>query len=228
MSPMKVLGATWGAQVFFPLYSSSVNLKAGPASIFDDDSKGLGDIIFSPCLLAWHLSPNLHMGAAVDIWAPTGNYDKEKLSSQILSKNAWTFEPVYGVSYWMPGGLDVSAKFMYDFNTTNNDYLPPGAPSAVDMKAGQEFHIDYAVSYALGKEDFRAGLSGFYFQQMTDDTLDGTKVEDNRSRLSSLGPTFKWWPGMGKFSLTAKYMKEFGGKNIPQGQSAWINTVYVF
>jgi len=228
MSPIKIMGATWGGQIFFPLYKADVELKVGGATAFDEDSKGLGDIIFSPLVLAWHLSPNLHMGAAVDIWAPTGNYDRKNPASQILSKNSSTIEPVWAVSYWIPGGLDVSAKFMYDFNTTNDDYAHPGTGATVDMKAGQEFHVDYAVSYALGKEDFRAGVSGYYFQQMTDDNLDGDDVDDSKSKVASIGPTFKWWPGMGKFNVTAKYLKEFGGENIAQGQSVWINSVYVF
>lgn len=228
MSPIKILGATWGGQIFFPLYKADAKLKGGAATIYDDDSAGLGDIIFSPLVLAWHLSPNLHMGAAVDIWAPTGNYDNKKLSGQILSKNSWTFEPVFAVSYWMPGGIDLSAKFMYDFNTTNDDYIPPGAPGAMDMKAGQEFHVDYAVSYALGKEDFRLGLSGYYFQQITEDQLDGKDQADTKSRVASIGPTFKWWPNMGKLSVTGKYLKEFGGRNVPQGQSLWINSTFAF
>lgn len=229
MTGHKIFGATWGVQVFFPLYKADAKLSvAGPGTIFDDDSAGLGDIIFSPCVLAWHLSPNLHMGAALDIWAPTGNYDKDNPASQILSKNSWTFEPVFAVSYWMPGGLDVSAKFMYDINTTNDDYVHPGTGATVDMKAGQEFHVDYAVSYALGKEDFRLGASGYYYQQLTEDELDGSKVDDTKAKVLSIGPTFKWWPGMGKFSLTAKYIKEFGGENIAQGQSLWVNTTYAF
>lgn len=228
MTPYKILGATWGVQVFFPLYTADAQLSVGGNEAFDHDSKGLGDIIFSPCLLAWHLSPNLHMGAALDIWAPTGKYDKDNNASQILSKNAWTFELVYAASYWIPGGLDVSAKFMYDINTTNDDYVHPGTGATVDMKAGQEFHVDYGVSYALGKEDYRLGASGYYYQQITDDELDGSKVDDSKARILSIGPTFKWWPGMGKLSATLKYLKEFGGENIAQGQSVWLNTTYAF
>ncbi len=228
MSSIKILGATWGGQIFFPMYLADAKLKGGATTIYDDDSGGLGDIIFSPLVLAWHLSPNLHMGAAVDIWAPTGNYNRSELSRQILNKNSWTFEPVFAVSYWVPGGIDLSAKFMYDFNTTNDDYLPPGASAPVDMKAGQEFHVDYAVSYALGKEDLRLGLSGYYFQQITEDQIDGSDVPDTKSRIAAIGPILKWWPGMGKVSLTAKYLKEFGARNTPQGESFWVNSTYAF
>ncbi|MHB8763630.1 MAG: SphA family protein [Deferrisomatales bacterium] len=228
MSPVTILGATWGGQVFFPLYKADAELKVPGATVFDDDSAGLGDIIFSPLVLAWHLSPNLHMGAALDIWAPTGKYDRNNPASQILSKNSWTIEPVFAASYWVPGGIDLSAKFMYDFNTTNDDYAHPVTGATVDLKAGQEFHVDWAVSYALGKEDFRFGASGYYYVQTTEDQLDGTDVSDTKARVASAGPTFKWWPGMGKLSVTAKYLKEFGGRNIAQGQSFWVNSTYAF
>ncbi len=224
MTPHKILGATWGAQVIIPLYAADAKLNVGPVQVFDSDEKGVGDIIFSPFLLAWHFSPNFHAGFAVDIWAPTGNYDKNEPASQILSRNHWTFEPVFAASYWVPGGIDVSAKFMYDINTKNDDVL-----GAAEVKPGQEFHFDWGVSHALGKEDMRLGLTGFYYRQTSDDEVNGIEQDSGlRSKLAALGVAFKWWPGMGKFNLTAKYLKDFSGENIVQGQSFWINTVYAF
>jgi hypothetical protein len=230
MSPYKLLGANYGAQVIFPLYTADVEIKVGGQKVDDTDSTGIGDIIFAPIILAWHFSPNFHAGFAVDIAAPTGPYKRDKLASQLLNKNHWTFEPLIAVSYWVPGGLDLSAKIMYDFHTKNDDFdVDPLTGRKLSLKPGQEFHFDWGVSYALGKEDFRLGLAGWYYQQITEDEVGGVKEpSDFKSRAAAIGPAFKWWPGMGKFSLTAKWLEEFAGENVVEGRSFWINTTYAF
>lgn len=223
MTPVKILGATYGVQAIIPVYSADVEVDvSGVGKVVDSDSAGLGDITINPLILAWHFSPNFHAAFGLDIVLPTGNYDNDEAASQILSKNHWTFEPLVAVSYWFPGGFDASAKIMYDFHTKNTD---PGG-GADELKPGQEFHFDWGLSYALGKEDFRLGAAGYYYMQTTEDEIDGEKQD--AARLMAAGPAFKWWPGMGRFSVTAKYLKEFAGKNTNEGQSFWLNSVVAF
>jgi hypothetical protein len=53
-----------------------------------EDSRGsLGDIIVDPFILAWH-GANWHAVTAVDIYMPTGNYDKNRLAN--VGRNYWT------------------------------------------------------------------------------------------------------------------------------------------
>jgi hypothetical protein len=228
MTPFKILGATYGAQIILPIYEADVNLTAGGTSLDNAASSGIGDITFNPIILAWHFSPNFHMGAGLDIVAPTGPYQKEKAAAQILNKNHWTFEPLVAVSYWVPNGFDASAKIMYDFHTDNTDHQSqtPAGPVTDTLKPGQEFHFDWAASYAVTKEDYRLGLAGFYYTQTTKDKIGG--VNQDIATQAAIGPAFKWWPGMGKFSVTAKYLKEFATKNQTEGQSFWIDSVVAF
>ncbi len=232
VSPYKILGASWGAHVFIPFYTADVEVTAqtpgGPLKVVNDSDGGLGDIIFSPFILGWHFGPNFHAVFAVDVWAPTGNYDNDDVSTQLLSRNHWTFEPVFAATYlW--NGFDFSVKLMYDFNTTNDEYLVSdgaGGMKEVDLDPGQEFHFDWAVGWSP-KPGWRFGVNGFYYWQTTDDEIDGTENSD-RSRLAAIGPGLKWWPNQGRFSVVAKHLWEFDGKNMPEGSSTWLNVVWVF
>lgn len=226
MTPAKFLGANYGMQVIFPFYTADMNLKfkvpAGPVTdpftiqAVKDKAKGLGDIVVNPIILAWHFSPNFHMGAGLDIVLPTGRADSP--AAGLLCKNVLTFEPLVAVSYWQPGGLDVSAKIMYDFHGSNRD---------TETVPGQEFHFDFGASWGFGQGDqFRAGLAGFAYFQTTADSVRGDKLDsDTKSRQIAAGPAFKWWPGMGPFSVEGKAMWEFATKNDAKGYTVWLDTV---
>lgn len=105
--------------------------------------RGLGDIIVDPFILGWH-TRYFHIIAALDIYMPTGEYDKHRPVN--VGKNFWTFEPILAITFLHPSGFSASVKAMYDFNTTNNDYINPATGKETSLKPGQEFHFDYAVA----------------------------------------------------------------------------------
>lgn len=225
VTPYKLLGASVATHLFVPFYNADVR---SDALLMDDTDRGLGDIIFSPLALGWHFSPNFHVVLAEDIYVPTGRYSADDKATQILSKNHWTFETVAAVTY-LAGPVDLSAKLMYDFNTKNDDYDPDGVGPAPkdELKPGQEFHADWAVGY-MGVKDWTLGAAGYYYQQVTHDEFMGDEVEGSRGRVCAAGPAFKFWPGMGKFSATFKHQWEFGARNLPEGQTSWLNLLWSF
>lgn len=243
VTPWTLFRASIATQVFFPLYWSNIRsdgLDAGTGGTgrWDDaENAGLGDIIFTPIGLGWHFGPNFHMIVAQDFFIPTGDYKRSDPASQILSKNQWTFESVVALTYlW--SGFDFSAKFMYDFNTKNDDYDlpvpgPPGVGANVsgELDPGQEFHIDWALSYAH-QEGLRYGISGYCYWQTTEDEFKpdggGSKVKADKGQIFAAGPTIKYWPKQGRFSATLKHQWEFGAENLPEGQTTWLNVVWVF
>ncbi len=217
VSPYTLLGANLAAHVFVPLYSADVTVTAGGKKVVDDSKNGMGDIIFSPLVMGWHFGPELHAVFALDMWAPTGNYDKNDAASSILSKNHWTFEPVLAVSY-LKDGFDVSAKLMYDFNTENSD---------TKTKPGQEFHVDWALGYSMSN-GFTGGVVGYNYMQVTDDKVNGTTVADNRSQVGGIGVGLKYWPKQGPFSATLKQYWEYNAKNMPTGPQTVFKIIYAF
>jgi hypothetical protein len=228
VTPLTLLGANYTVHAFLPTYSADVTAKSGaiPPLNFNVNDKGLGDIIFSPLVLGWHFGPDLHALFALDIWAPTGNYDANNPATQILSKNMWTFEPVIAASY-LKNGFDVSIKLMYDFNTDNNNYLNPASGLKSKLSPGQEFHFDWAVDYGL-KNGLSAGVVGYNYWQVSDDEVNGAKVADNKSEVGGVGIGLKYWPKQGPFSVILKQYWEYGAKNIATGPQTQFKIIYAF
>ncbi|HNZ64547.1 MAG TPA: transporter [Smithella sp.] len=206
----KILGADWAFHALIPLVHQDVELTG-----LSDDRAGLGDIIINPMVLGWH-TKNIHVAAGVDIFVPIGSYNQDRLANS--GRNYWTFEPVLGVTCLSDNGLELSAKFMYDINTENDD---------TNYKSGREFHVDYTVGYHINKE-WAVGVGGYYYNQMTDDELSGIKVgaDGFEGRVFSIGPEVQY--GYKNMSFTLKWQPEFEARNKPEGDKLWFNLVYAF
>lgn len=205
----KIFGGNWAVHLFIPILNVDVSLPFGSKS-----KTGLGDIIIDPFILSWH-SKNWHFATGLDIYIPTGDYDKNRLAN--TGRNYWTFEPIFAFSYISDDGFDVSFKFMYDFNTKNND---------TNYLSGQEFHFDYTIGKRFNNWTF--GLGGYYYKQITNDKLNGVKVEPdgNKGQALAIGPQIKY--DYKNINFTLKYQKEFEVKNRPEGDKFWFKFVYAF
>ena len=154
MTHVKILGADYGMHVIVPVVYQSVDL-GGSAN-----RTNIGDITVDPVVLAWH-HPQWHAVAAMDMFLPTGYFDRNDARLRIGS-NYYGFEPLFGVS-WLPrSGWEASGKLMYDFMTTDE---------ATNDHSGEEFHTDYAAGRHVG--NWMAGATGYFLKQTTDDTCAG-------------------------------------------------------
>ncbi|MDX9715430.1 MAG: transporter [Dissulfurispiraceae bacterium] len=202
----QILGANWGMHVFLPFKNVNVTMNGRHES-----KAGLGDIIVDPILLSWH-SKNWHFAAGLDIYLPTGDYDKNSMANP--GRNYWTFEPIIGATYTSDNGWDVSAKLMYDFNTKN---------TATDYLSGQEFHFDYTIGKKMGA--WSLGLGGYYYRQVTDDRQYGVKVgtDGNKGQVFAFGPQVKY--DYKNMSFILKYQTETLVENKPDGSTFWFKFV---
>ena len=169
---------------------------------------GMGDIIFGPAL-GYHYSDKFHAIYALDIFAPTGRYDRGDLAN--IGRNYWAFEPVAAFSYVDPAGVNADIKIMYDFNLRN---------SATDYRSGQELHADYSLGWGLGN-GWVIGVGGYVYRQTTDDRQDGDRVADNKGRAVAIGPSVKYASDSGWF-VTTKWQKESQVRNRPEGEAYWV------
>jgi hypothetical protein len=218
ITKQKIFGGYWGVHMFVPIVYQDVT---PPFSGRNDTQTGLGDIIVDPFILSWH-SKNWHFATGIDIYMPTGRYDKDDLAN--TSRNYWTFEPIVAFTYLSDFGLEVSSKFMYDINTNNPD---------TDYRSGQEFHFDYTVGYKI--QNWNVGVAGYYYKQMTNDKINGEKVtfpdflgfEDGfKGQAIAVGPAIKY--NYRNMSFTLKYLWETEVKHRPEGQNLWFKFVYAF
>lgn len=204
----KIFGGFWGMHALLPILYVDIE---NPAGI--DHKTGCGDLIVDPFLLSWHFK-NWHLATGLDFFIPIGNYDKDDLAN--TSRNYWTFEPAFGVTYLSDSGFDVSAKFMYDFNTENPD---------TDYKSGQEFHFDYTVGKHF--KNIAMGIGGYYYKQVTNDELNGERIGDGlKGQAFAIGPQLKY--DYKNMSFTLKYHKELEVENRAEGGIFWFRFVYVF
>ncbi|TAN38294.1 MAG: hypothetical protein EPN25_14100 [Nitrospirae bacterium] len=204
----QVLGGFWGMHAFVPL----VNVDVTVPPVGSQSKSGVGDIIVDPFILSWH-SKNWHAVTALDIYIPTGSYNRNNLAN--VGRNYWTFEPIAGITYVSDSGFDVSAKIMYDINTKNDD---------TNYTSGNEFHVDYTLAQKFG--NLSVGLGGYYYKQITDDEQNGTKVSGNKGQVLAFGPQLKY--DYQNMSFLLKYQTETQVRNRPDGETYWFKFVYAF
>lgn len=146
---------------------------------------------------------------ALDIFAPTGRYDRGDLAN--IGRNYWAFEPIAAFSYVDPSAVNADIKLMYDFNLRNR---------ATDYRSGQDLHVDYSLGWGFGN-GWVVGVGGYAYRQTTDDPQDDALIDDNKGRAFAIGPSIKYASDSGWF-VTAKWQRETAVRNRPEGEAYWL------
>jgi len=210
VTPQTVAGASLAVHAILPIVDLDVDVMPG----LRQGKTGIGDMIFGPAL-GWHHSPQLHTLLALDVFAPTGEFNKNDLAN--IGRNYWALQPIAGISYIDPRGLNADAKVMWLYNLKNKD---------TNYRSGQEFIVDYAVGWGFGN-GWTLGVGGYVYQQLNDDKLNGATVPDNKARAFAIGPSIKFDSGKGWF-VTAKYTPESSVRNRADGAAFWLKAVFPF
>ena len=217
MSKKGFLGGNFLLHSIIPVVTLHAKLKSHGTTIVDDGAGGLGDIYFGAGM-AWH-SPVWHWLVVLDVITPTGNYDKDDPLN--VGNNHWTIEPVFAVTGLFPSGLELSAKFMYSYSTTNHEFTS----ASLDYQTGQAVHMDYLASYAVTK-NLKLGVTGWVWEGLQDDKLEGKALKDSRDEEISMGPAIRYQSG--KFSVLAKWVTPLTAKNRIAADQTWVDLVYSF
>lgn len=203
VTDQKFLGGRVGVHALVPIVDLHVEMDGR-----SDSDKGIGDMTFG-ALLGYNYSKKLHSIFAIDIIAPTGSYDEDKLAN--IGRNYWAIEPVAAFTWVDPQGFNADIKLMYDFNFENGK---------TDYKSGQEFHFDYDAGWAVG-DKWVLGVGGYAYWQTTDDRQHGDRVDDNKGRAMAIGPAVKYSSKDGWF-MSLKWQKEYKVRNRPEGDAVWL------
>lgn len=207
VTPEQILGGSLVFHGLMPLVNLDVK-EAGMAQ----SKTGIGDMSFGTAL-GWHLSPKLHTVAGIDIFAPTGSYNKDAIAN--IGRNYWAFQPLVGVSWLDPNGINGDVKIMYTINTINRD---------TSYTSGNELIMDYDLGYGLGK-GWIVGVGGYFYQQVTNDKQNGQTIPDNKGRAIAVGPSIKYDSGKGWF-VSLKYQLDTDVRNRVQGKALWLKAVF--
>lgn len=236
ISNLKIFGADYGQHFFVPILHTNLdfNVPVGPNFRKHHSDTNVPYFIYAPVLLAWHeFQGKLHFACAVDYFIPLYNQSDGNLAG--VGRNFWTFEPAFAVTWLPTEKIELSAKFMYDFHTEQQDYSHPSG-LMFDRLPGQEFHCDYNVSYAI-IDNFRLGVGGYVYRQVTNDDYDVKGVadpvrtalqgaEDDLSRVWAIGPGMCYQRRNMFFELKSQY--EMDAQNISEGFNLWFKCSYVF
>ncbi|UFH48312.1 SphA family protein [Pseudomonas sp. KNUC1026] len=217
MTQTEVFGARYGYGLVAPFFKMDVDLKvkAGGTTVFADDAHLFrqADLQVMPLILQWEPSRNLGVNFWLQVQAPTGDYDKNRLANPGL--NHWAFSPILNFSYITDSGLEASSSFQADFSTRNPD---------TDYRNGVEYRHEFAVGQHIGP--WTAGLGGYYYRQLSDDDAPGL-TRGNRARTLALGPALNYFqPGLPP--VWFHLYKEFDSRNRAQGYAVALRVSHSF
>jgi hypothetical protein len=201
-------GGLFGWDLIIPVVAGTVTTSFDPPNTSRSNTGGLADIIFGPAL-QWNDHtlfgmPYLHR-FEVEISAPTGDFDPRFVFNP--GSDVWTIQPHYVQTLWLLPyvNLEISFRHHWRYSTESPD---------TKIKPGQVYYVNYAASYGL-TQNLRAGLNGYYLQQLTNDELSGDDIERSKERAISIGPGLLYNKGGLTFMLN--YFHEFAVVYGPQG-----------
>ncbi|HOW66735.1 MAG TPA: transporter [Candidatus Paceibacterota bacterium] len=213
MSPWKILGATYGADVIVPFGYSDLKIEGQKFSTF-----GLGDIQVEPLLLSWNRDRyDIAFGYAV--WAPTGDFDRNDPSCQ--GAGFWSHMLTLGGTLFFDAEKTWALSLLnrYEFNHENDD---------IDITPGQVYTLEWGLSKSL-KKTIDVGVIGYYQQQTTDDSGSGAVYDRSvHDRVFGIGPEISLFcPKLGLFTAL-RYNYEFSAEQRPEGHRIALTFTYRF
>jgi hypothetical protein len=206
-----------------------------------DTDNGFGDVAMFPFMLGWSkIEPEcigndeiakikyvLNYQTQLGIYAPTGSFDNKSLAN--VGRNFWTFEPGAAVSFvrytWgqIPLGFEFTTSTGFDFNTKN---------SATHYQTGDQFHLDGTLAVHMFVDQVGslagAGVSGFFYQQITRDSVSGVPVRNFEAMTTGVGPDLSFITRFEQVAVAAevKWLPELSVSNRLQGNAVWFKIAF--
>ena len=207
---------TWGITAGGWNFASSfgVPLQYTDVSSFhgrlpDDHATQFADIFFTPVVAGYHMTKTDHIALSVQVYAPTGAYNTDRLAN--AGQNTWTFTPTFAYTKLLPKeNIELSLNYGVEFYTTNNQTQYHNAPvSVLDLLALKRFGEGWGV-----------GVVGGYIQQLGHDTGGLADIVGGAQGHSvGVGPMVTWNGKISKTPVgaTLRWVNEFNVSNRPKG-----------
>ena len=176
-----------------------------------DAITGVGDL-YPMATLRWNAGVHNFM-AYVTGDIPVGDYSAGRLSNIGLGHGA--IDGGGGYTYFNPqSGHEFSAVAGLTYNFRNPD---------TQYQSGVDFHVDWAASQFLSKQVF-IGLVGYYYNQITNDSVALPVLNGFKSRVGGVGPQIGYLFPIGNMQgyLNLKGYAEFDAANRPSGWNTWL------
>lgn len=187
-----------------------------------DSIDAIGDVLLMPLMLNYIVDPDFNVNFRVTAYAPTGDFEVGRLAN--TGKNFWSIEPTLALMYFgQKNGIEASLFTGVTFNQENND---------TRYKSGTQFHLDgtLAQHFPLGGGLAGAGVSGFYYKQVTGDSGAGATFGDFKAKTIGAGPVISYISKIAGHDLIAelKWLHEFETERRLKGDIVFFKLLYKF
>jgi hypothetical protein len=185
-----------------------------------DQGLQFADIFLVPVEAGYHFTNNDHAALSMQIYAPTGAYNPDRLANS--GQNTWTFTPTLAYTKLIPStGIELSLNYGVNLYTPNSSTGYHNAPVSV---------LDVLMLKTL-KHGWRAGVAGGYIQQLGDDTRGiADAVNGFVGRSVGVGPVVTWDGKLSKTPVSASlsWVSEFNVRNRPKGNAVNLSVTAAF
>lgn len=187
-----------------------------------DNASGIGDVTLLPAAVSVTRGP-WKVSAGVPVKLPTGEFKEGRIVN--AGGNVFAADPFVGLAYIDPAiGFGASIIGGLTFNSQN---------PATDYRSGSLLHVEgSAQKYTgLGPGFLGLGVTGFWLNQVSDDSGAGATLGGFRARSVGVGPVVDYIvPFEDGRSLTveAKWLPEIRTRNRVEGDYFWLKGVVKF
>ncbi len=187
-----IFNARPGIDVLVPIVFADVD----PDSLGFTTDDGIGDLVIGP-YLQWdpvmgENGPKFVHRIELDFLLPTGEYDNA--TSINPGDNVFAISPYWAGTYWITPRWTASWRAHYIWIDKNDDpnFAHPDYPLPTDStQPGQAIHVNFASSVELIPNKLRAGVNGYWLEQLTDSQIDGAD-SGWREQVIAVGPGAMW------------------------------------
>lgn len=189
--------------------SASLGSNAGTVRV-NQDASGLFDLYFAPMIASYHVSEMEHWSFAAYVYAPTADYDSNRLANPGL--NVWTISPTVGYTHlFMQGGIEFSATAAMDWYSENQD---------TDYHNGIVGRVE-ALTILRGPKGWGVGGVASWIEQLEDDSGElADRLDGFQGRSFGIGAIVTYsrkLDGGGHLDMSLRYVKEFSVDNRFEG-----------
>lgn len=200
----------------------TATLQVGNATVRRTDSaSNLFDLYFAPVIASYHVSEVEHWSFGAYIYAPTADYDPEKLANPGL--NVWTVSPGVGYTHlFQKGTLEFSALAALDWYSKNDD---------TDYKNGVVGRIDALLVKRTASGWGFGGAAGWIEQIEDDSGPTADRLNGFRGHSLGIGPVItygKKWENGSHLEFQFRYIDEFNVKNRFEGEPLSLTASFSF
>jgi hypothetical protein len=229
VSPWKVLGANYGAQLSAAFVAGSIDLPRVNAKT---SHYGFGDMFLKPVELGWH-EKYFDAITGFGIYLPTGSYTP--LANNNTGLGQWGYEFQAGGTVWFDEGrhFNLATTAFYDIFTSKTASLP--SPQGTTLRTGNIFNSGRWSRLPVPGGRLQRGHPYFLEWKVTQDTLPASVLP--AQILNQIGSAKDFSAGVGAEvnffftqtdGITLRWLQGIDGWNTTRGSTFFFFYNHIF